>query len=434
MGVRRVTEAPNVTTSPAEMRTRTFWRVMGYAAVLGVVGAVSGILFLGVTGVGETWYGEPGLDWFDGPVWWVGVAAVAGLIVGILRRVLDMPQKAPGLVEDLQSERVAPMGVPAVVAVSAISIIGGASLGPEVALGQVGGGSGGLIAERRGLDEDDSKALALSGMAGAFGGLFSSPLVAMALVTEVAHPPRQRWQRMFFGSLVATSISFGVYFAIIGSVFLGIYTVPTYDYQDWHLLAGVGLGVVSAGVVLVTVAIVTAAHKLFARLPINDLLKPVIGGVVFGIVAVVVPLTLFTGSSQLETVLTNAGTLGLAMLLAILFGKMVAFAVSSATGFIGGPIFPVLFLGGTSGVIVNQLLPDVPIGLAFTCMLAAVPGAIVSAPFSLVLLAALLTQVGALQTAPVLIAVGTASLLIAAIRSIISERGGPAVGPASDPS
>ena len=87
--------------------------------------------------------------------------------------------------------------------------------------------------------------------------------------------------------------------------------------------------------------------------------------------------------------------------------------MSAASGFIGGPIFPVLFIGGTSGVIVNQVFPDVPLGLAFTCLLAAVPGAIVSAPFSLVLLAALLTQVGTLQTAPILIAVGTASLIAA---------------------
>lgn len=48
-------------------------------------------------------------------------------------------------------------------------------------------------------------------------------------------------------------------------------------------------------------------------------------------------------------------------------------------------------------------------------MLAAVPGAVVTAPFSLVLLTALLTKVGAIQTAPILIAVGTASITIAGI-------------------
>jgi H+/Cl- antiporter ClcA len=267
-------------------------------------------------------------------------------------------------------------------------------------------------------------------MAGAFGGLFSSPLVAMALVIEVARPARQRFERVFFGSLVASSISFGLYFAIIGSVFLGLYAIPDYDFADWHLLAGVGLGILSALVVLIMVALAAATGRIFARLPVDDLVKPVIGGVTFGFIAVVVPLTAFTGSDQLEIVLASAETLGLGILLGILFGKMVAFAVSQASGFIGGPIFPVLFVGGTAGVIVNQVFPDVPIGLAFTCMLAAVPGAIVSAPFSLVLLAALLTQVGTLQTAPILIAVGTASLTVAALRSIVAERAAPATTPA----
>lgn len=412
----------SMSTASTETRRQSFWRLVGLAALLGVIGAASGIVFLGVTGVGADWYGVPGTDWFDGPVWWVAVAAVAGLIVGILRRALKMPQKTPGLIADLQDEHVDERSVPSVVAVSAVSLIGGASLGPEVALGQIGGGSAGWIAKLRGLGEDDNKALTLSGMAGAFGGLFSSPLVSMALVIEVARPGRERVERTFFGSLVASSIAFAIYFAIIGSVFLGIYSIPAYEFEEWHLLAGVGLGALAALVAITTVILQMVAGKVFARLPINDIAKPVIGGVAFGLIAVVVPLTAFTGSDQLEIVLTEAQTLGLALLLAILFGKMLAFAVSVGSGFIGGPIFPVLFIGGTSGVIVNQVLPEVPLGLAFACMLAAVPGAIVSAPFSLVLLAALLTQVGALQTAPILIAVGTSALIVSGVRTIMTER------------
>ncbi len=432
-----MSDVSSLTTASAETRRRSFWRLVGYAALLGVVGAAAGMVFLRVTGVGATLYGEPGTGWFDGPVWWVAVAAVAGLVVGVLRRVLKMPQQTPGLIKDLQDEHVDERAMPSIVAVSAVSLIGGASLGPEVALGQVGGGTAGWIARLRGLGDDDTKSLTLSGMAGAFGGLFSSPLVAMALVVEVARPPRLRFERVFFGSLVASSVAFGVYFAIIGSVFLGVYTIPQYAFEDWHLLAGVGLGVVSAAIAIATVALRMAAGKVFARLRVSEIAKPVIGGAVFGLIAVVVPLTAFTGSDQLAVVLEDAQTLGLGLLLAILVGKMVAFAVSSASGFIGGPIFPILFIGGTSGVIINHVLPDVPLGLAFTCMLAAVPGAIVSAPFSLVLLAALLTQVGTLQTAPILIAVGTASLIVAGIRTIMAERaqasGHEEVGPGADP-
>ena len=120
----------------------------------------------------------------------------------------------------------------------------------------------------------------------------------------------------------------------------------------------------------------------------------------FGLVGVALPLTMFSGSDQLKTVLTDAGTLGLGLLVAILIAKMLTFAVSQGSGFVGGPIFPSLFIGGTAGVLVHQVIPGVPLGLAFTCLLAAVPGSVAPAPFSMVLMAAFLTQVGSAADRP----------------------------------
>lgn len=404
------------------MTKRDVLWMAGNAVVLGLIGAVSGLVFLWVIGLGPMWYGDPGLGWFEGPVWWLAVAGGSGLLVGVLRKALGMPAETAGLIADLQDERVNLRWVPATVAVSAVSLIGGASLGPEVALGQIGGGSGGLIARRRKLEEDDAKSLTLTGMAGAFGGLFSSPLLAIILVLEIAQPARRRYLKAFYGSLIASSVSLGIYFAIAGSVFLGIYDVPEYQFEDWHLFAGIGLGLAAALVVLVTVLVTRATAKLFARMSPQGLIRPVTAGIVFGLIGVVVPLTNFTGSDQLETLLQQGAALGIAMLVAILLGKMVTFAVSVSGGFIGGPIFPVLFLGGTAGIIVNQLIPGLPLGLAFTCLLAAVPGSIVPAPFTMVLLTALLTQIGALQTTPVLIAVGVAYVTITAVRRAMERR------------
>ena len=399
-----------------------FWRLMRYAALLGVTGALAAFVFLRITGLGAKWYGDPGTGWFEGPVWWVAVAAGAGLIVGIVRRALAMPAKTAGLAEDLEREEVDVRTVPSVVAVSAVSLIGGASLGPEVALGKIGGGSAGWLAKLRGLDEDDSKVLTLSGMAGTFGGLFSSPLVAMVLVLEIARAPRERLHRAFYGSLVASSVSFAVYFLIAGALFLGVYAVPSYTFEDWNLLAAVGLGIAAALLAFATMAITAATTKAFARISVPEVSKPVIGGIIFGVIGVALPLTNFTGSEQLGVVLSEADTLGLGLLVGILVGKMLAFAASAGSGFIGGPIFPILFIGGVAGVIVNDIFPGIPIGLAFTCMLAAVPGSVISAPFSMLLLAALFTQVGALQTAPILIAVGVANLTFAGMRTMVQAR------------
>jgi H+/Cl- antiporter ClcA len=161
---------------------------------------------------------------------------------------------------------------------------------------------------------------------------------------------------------------------------------------------------------------------LFGRLKVPGIVKTTLGGAIFGLVGVALPLTMFTGSTQLDTVLTDAGTLGVGLLVALLIGKMLAFGVSRASGFVGGPIFPALFIGGTAGVLVHQVIPGVPLGLAFTCLLAAVPGSMIAAPFAMVLLAGFMTQVGALQTAPILIAVITAFLALEGIKCLIAQR------------
>ena len=410
------------TAPPPITQSRDFWVLMGYAVILGVFGAFAGLAFIGVIKLGGKWYADSHPGWFGGHWWWVAVAAAAGVVVGLLRRLTRLPEKTPGLFDDLKTEHVDTHLVPGIVAVSTVSLIGGASLGPEKALGTMGGGAGTWLAQRRKLATEDSQVNTLGGFAGAYGGLFSSTVIVVLLILEVARPGGQRFAKSLAAEIVASSVSFGIYFAIAGAVFLDDYQVPHYKFDDWQLLAGIPLGLFAALVVTSLAGFMMLATRLFARLKVPDIAKSTLGGVMFGIVGVALPLTMFSGSDQLKTVLKDAGTLGLGLLAAILIAKIFTFAVSQGSGFVGGPIFPSLFIGGTAGVLVHQAIPGVPLGLAFTCLLAAVPGALAPAPFSMVLMAAFLTQVGALQTAPILIAVISASLTMGAVKYLLSSR------------
>jgi H+/Cl- antiporter ClcA len=395
---------------------------MGYAVALGVFGAFAGLVFVGAIDFAGKWYADSDPGWFGGHWWWVAVTAAAGVVVGLLRRLMRLPEQIPGLFADLKSEQVDTGLVPGVVAVSAVSLIGGASLGPEKALGTMGGGAGTWLARRRALGNEDSQVNTLVGFTGAYGGLFSSTVIVVMLILEAARPGGQRFFKTLVGGVVASSVSFGIYFAIAGAVFLDAYQVPPYNFEDWQLLAGIPLGLFAALLVTLLVAFMTLASRLFGRLKLPGIAKSTLGGVVFGLVGVALPLTMFSGSDQLKTVRTDAGTLGLGFLIAILIAKMLTFAVSQGSGFVGGPIFPSLFIGGTAGVLVHQVFPSVPLGLAFSCLLAAVPGSVVPASFSMVLMAAFLTQVGALQTAPILIAVITALLTMEGVKYLVSIR------------
>jgi H+/Cl- antiporter ClcA len=81
--------------------------------------------------------------------WWVAVTAGAGVMVGVLRSLTKLPARIPGLIADIEGAHVEPRLVPGIVVVSAVSLIGGASLGPEQALGSMGGGAGTWMARRR---------------------------------------------------------------------------------------------------------------------------------------------------------------------------------------------------------------------------------------------------------------------------------------------
>ena len=163
------------------------------------------------------------------------------------------------------------------------------------------------------------------------------------------------------------------------------------------MLAAVPLGLAAGALALLTIIAIALVTKLTAPLVKRTILRSTIGGIAFGLVGVALPLTLFTGTDQLTTVIHDGAALGAGLLIAVVFAKMLVFALCEATGFIGGPFLVMLFIGGTAGTAAHLLIPGLPEGLAFTAMFAALPGSLVAAPFSLILLGALTTQIGTLQ-------------------------------------
>jgi H+/Cl- antiporter ClcA len=395
-------------------RSRGFWPIVGYAVVFGVVLAFAALAFLGlVKGGTRLWFTLPkNPGWFSGRWWWVAVTAAAGLLVGVLRRVFRLPAKLPGTMKELKDERVEPSTVLKAVAVSLVSLIGGASLGPEDALGKLGGGLGTWVSARRKLDESTSATNTLSGMSAAYGGLLSSPILATALTVEIARPKRAAFANTLVAALLSSTVAFAVYFPIAGSTFLGIYKLPHFRYEDWQLAAAIPLGLAAGALALITAVAIGLFAKLTAPLAERTILRPALAGIAFGLVGVALPLTLFTGTSQLATEIHDGAALGAGLIIAVLFAKIFTFALCEATGFIGGPILVMLFIGGTAGIAAHLLIPGLPEGLAFAAMYAAVLGSLVAAPFTLIVLVALTTQIGTLQIVPVAIAVLTAYLAV----------------------
>ena len=294
-----------------------------------------------------------------------------------------------------------------------MSLAGGASLGPEDALGKMGGGLGTWVSERQKLSEDMRATNTLSGMSAAYGGLLSSPILATILVLEIARPKGTRASRTrWSGACWRRRSRSRCTFRSRGRRSSGSTRCRRTSTRTGSCSRPFPSAWSPAALALITMVAIAVVTKLTAPLAKRTILRSTIGGIAFGLVGVALPLTLFTGTDQLTTVIHDGAALGAGLLIAVVFAKILVFALCEATGFIGGPFLVMLFIGGTAGTAAHVLIPGLPEGLAFTAMFAALPGSLVAAPFSLILLGVITTQIGALQIAPVAIAVLTAYLAV----------------------
>ncbi len=393
------------------------------AAVVGLAVGLLGLVYLGATGaLSDAIFGKTRWEAWSGEWWWIPFVAAGGLVVAALRGWWHAPEQIPGGVAIIESGAVDHRVAPAWVGLAFVSAVAGASLGPSFALVMMGGGLASWIASRRWSGNEDARQEAtMAGIAGGLGGSFTSPLLGTLLVGELAPTPRGRYVEALIPQLIAATVAFGLYFGVVGTTFLNSFAVPVEAFTPSQLLIGVALGVASSVVLIVFVIIVKVVQRLAATMP-NRYVRGLVGGGLVGFLAFALPLTQGSGNSQLTLVINNSATIGVGLLLLVLVGKMLAMALSLSAGFIGGNVLPMLFVGGTAGVMVHLMFPDIPYAIAVGCMLAAVPGGYIKAPIGLMMIAALSVGLGPVTTAPVAIAVVTSYLLTTAIVAAIRTR------------
>lgn len=394
-------------------RDRRFWLPVAYAAPIGLMAGTAGLLFTWSVGraTGWLWPDEVDNSFLGGELWWLALTVTAGVLVGALRRWLQVPSEPKGALENIAAAHVDQRSAMPMVLVSFVSIVGGASMGPFDAGIRSGGALGQWFSDRIGADDEIRQINTLVGINGALGSLLTSPFLASLLVTEL-NPPQgaERYHRVVAPSLVGSIFGFFVMWSVIGATFLEVFKVPSYDVEIWHFGVAVVLGVVAAFLSRLLGATVYLIRRWATRIR-NTVVRAGLGGLIIGFMAVCFPLTLGSGKAQLPEMIGQADALGAWLLVGVVLAKIVAMAASLATGFIGGPIMPTLFIGGAAGVATHVIIPDLPIALTLSCLLVAVPGASVKAPFSMALLAALTVGLGPISTAPAGVAVVTAYLL-----------------------
>ena len=195
---------------------------------------------------------------------------------------------------------------------------------------------------------------------------------------------------------------------------------PEYAGFEWvHLLLAVMLGLVGLVMAFLFKIIFQSVTRMFKPLDRNPLLKPVVGGLIFGLVGAWLPLTLHSGEAELETILQEGAQLGAAMLLLLAIAKLFTLSVCLGSGFPGGFVFPLLFSAGSLGYATHLLFPFIPLSVAIVGMMAGMGGAVMRMPFTVVVLLLTLSNPNLL---PVTIIAAFTGFLSATILSAGSAR------------
>ena len=398
-------------TEEFNLRSSAFWQRLGWGMLVALLSAIGAFIFIGVMnlGIGLVWPNPPGWEPFSGSWIIVVIMTVFGFIVGVVRQYTPAAQL--DVFEAVDSGHLDPRPVPASLLASLLSLIGGFSLGPEVPTGMLAAGFSTWFSERRKMDAGNTRSNVIASVSAAYAGLFSSPFAIIVMILESTHMQTAAYYGTLLITGLAGAVGFSLFFWIGGDTFstlLGLVAPPAFDLQVWHVVMGIVFGILAVPFALLFLIITKVLMKLVAPLNSRPIVRGTVGGLLLGLLGMVLPITLFLGTSGLAVTTQQGAEIGVALLIVFAIAKMLALGGALSFGFIGGPIFPLLFVGATLGSAINVLFPQIPLGLAVGCMMVAVPAAIVPIPIALAVIVVLVVGLSPTNVIPVILAALTA--------------------------
>ena len=286
----------------------------------------------------------PSLD----PVLTVTVPALGGLFLGLLtlgiNRIYQRRTVDPIEANALFGGRMSLSGSLIVVLQTIVSNGVGASIGLEAGYTQIGS----AIASRWGhafrVRRNDLRLLVGCGAAAAIAGAFNAPLTGAFYAFELVIGTYSigTFAPVAVAAIVSTAVVKG-----LGGVSFDVEVVVPNHIEALDYFPILALGMLCALVGIAIMRGVTVTEELFRRSAVPAWLRPGIGGLVVGLLALVTPAVLSSGHGALGVVIDAHYSLGFVCLLLLL--KAIASAVSIGSGFRGGLFFASLFLGATLG-------------------------------------------------------------------------------------
>ena len=407
----------NILDHPVRFNPFVFSRAFLLWALLGLIGGViAGVYWVGLEFLTHQ------LVFFNG--WQViPVMAISGLLAGLIIHFIGDPGEIHLIVNNIRFNKgkLDPKNNPSMVLSSLLCVASGGSLGPEAPLVQVTGSTGTWLGKLFRLKGEELRSLSIAGMASGFTALFGAPLGGSLFSLEILHHKHAvEYYKAIIPAFVASCFSYLV-FAIIIHLGLGpIWDLSAYQYTGiFDFAYAVLFAVIGAAFGWAFIFCTKFFKSLFEKKPLPIYIKTLIGGILLGIIAFYLPLTRYFGHHEINELLT--GNFSLSLLFAILVFKIIAISITVTSGWRGGFIIPLFFVGTTLGIIIHQLFPSINLSLAIVSCMAAINACVTRTPMSTTILLATLTGFG--HIIPILFASLTGYFLAPRIPFIGSQLG-----------
>lgn len=346
------------------------WIVIGLAsgAVIGLIGA----LFHFCSSEAELLRSDNS--------WLIFLLPVAGIAIAFLYNILNYSHDKGTNLVLLAVRDNKEMGIRHAVCIFVASVLThlcGGSSGREGASLQMGAALGSQFGRTLRLDEDDKRILTMCSMSAMFAAVFGTPVTASFFSMEVISVGIFYYSAIVpcvLAALIASSIS-----AYFGASHIEV-SVLVPDASPENYLKTALLGVICAAISIIFCLAMSQTLRLFRKIK-NHYIRAALGG------SIIVLLTLIagtydyngTGGAMIVSAFTERP---FAAAFAI---KLVFTVITLGSGFKGGEIFPVFFIGSTFGSFISQFMDfDCSMGAA-VCMAALFCG-VTNCPIASILL------------------------------------------------
>jgi CIC family chloride channel protein len=345
------------------------------------------------------------------------VPCVGGLLIGaslwLMRRWQMRLPVDPIEANALHGGRMAIRESVLVAAQTVVSSGFGASVGLEAGYTQASASLASRLALALGLRRSEVRMLVGCGAAGAISAAFNAPITGAFYAFELIIGT---YSVQLIAPVMAAAVIARLTTYVVGIDHIPIDIGPVSEIAAIQLPAYILLGIVGGLAAVITMRLVNVVETVFKRLACPIALRPVIGGLIVGVLGYISPQVLSSGHGALH--LELALSLPWMWLIFLFCLKALAAALSLGTGFRGGLFFSSLFLGSLVGKIFAGGLPafgawpGVPEMVAAVVGMAAMAVGAVGGPLTMTFLA--IESTGNLS-------IGIA-VLLAAIASAITVR------------